>query len=160
MPAPPLGGAGCGIGVVLDVGLFLLGLALLGDGIHEHGNGAVAGDIAGSAEGVLSDVQSNHQALHGLVKAQHGLQNAQSSHNSAAGDAGGGHHGDAQHQDEGEHLAEGDGLAHHHQHSDGAAGQGDGGTGQVNGSAQGAHKLRDGSGDAIRWRWYRPGSCS
>lgn len=48
-------------------------LLLAGDGVHEHGDSAVASDVAGSAEGVLSDVQSDHQALHGLVKAQHGL---------------------------------------------------------------------------------------
>ena len=80
---------------------------------------------------------------------QHGLQNAQSGHDSAAGDAGSGDHGDAQHQDEGEHLAEADGLTQHHHDGDGAAGQGDGGTGQVNGGAQGADELSNGIGHAV-----------
>ena len=91
---------------------------LLVDGLHDHADGVVAGDVAGSAEGILSDVQSHHDGADGAIgvaglSAKDHVQEGQSGHDGAAGSTGRSHHGNAQRHDEGHHGSKADGQLVH-----------------------------------------------
>ena len=72
----------------------------LGQLVEHHGDRAVARDVAGGTEAVDRDVGGDHQGNHVVVKAEVGGQKAGGCHDRTAGDARGGNHGDAQHEDE------------------------------------------------------------
>ena len=85
--------------LVLDAVLF--GVA----GEHQ-GQSAVAGDVAGGAEGVLQGEDGQHQAGARLVEAQHGHDQAQRGHDRTAGHAGSTDGEHAQQQAEQNHRAQ------------------------------------------------------
>ena len=127
---------------------------LLVDGLHDHADGVVTGDVAGGAEGVLGDVQRHHDGADGTVgvaglRAEDHVQEGQGGHNGAAGGAGGGDHGNAQGHDKGDDDAQADRQAVHQAHGGGAGGDGDHGAGHVDVGAQGHHEVADLLGDAV-----------
>ena len=69
------------------------------DLIDNHGQGLVAGYVCSRAEGILREVERNDELLHRFRKAEHGSNNSQGGHNTAAGNARCGDHGDAEHED-------------------------------------------------------------
>ena len=83
------------------------------DGLHDHADRVVAGDVAGGAERVLRDVQRNHNSadraarVTGLGAEDH-VQEGQGGHNGAARSTGRCHHGNAEGHDERDNGADGD----------------------------------------------------
>ena len=89
-----------GLDVVVVLDAVLLGVA----GQHQ-GQSAVAGDIASSAEAVLQGEDGEHQSGAGVIEHQNAGDEAQRSHDGAAGDAGSADGEDAEQQAEQDHGA-------------------------------------------------------
>ena len=68
--------------------------------VDDDRDGAVARNVCGGAEAVHGYVESNHQADHCFVEAEHCLQDADGGHYCATRDSRCGDHGDAEHHDE------------------------------------------------------------
>ena len=90
-----------GLDVVVVLDAVLLGVA----GQHQ-GQSAVAGDVAGSAEAVLQGEDGEHQSGAGVIEHQNAGDEAQRSHDGAAGDAGSADGEDAEQGAEEEHGAD------------------------------------------------------
>ena len=97
-----LGGDGLCLFDVL-VADFLIGVRsdCLGDTLGQGRDGRVTGHVGCGAEGVLSQVQGNHQGNHGGIETKHGLQQTDCGHHATAGNAGGCNHHHAEHQNHG-----------------------------------------------------------
>ena len=70
------------------------------DAVDNLGDGAVAGDVAGGAEGIHGDVEGNHEGVVGVGESEHRAEYAQRSHDGAARDTRSGDDGYAEHGDE------------------------------------------------------------
>ena len=138
---------------VSDLGSALVD-KLLVDGLHDDADGVVAGNVAGSAEGVLSDVQGHHDSADGAIgvaglSTKDHVQEGQSGHDGAAGSTGRSHHGNAQSHDERHHDAQADGQLVHQADSGSAGGDGDHGACHVDVGAQRNHEVADLLADAV-----------
>ena len=92
-----------------EIDLFFLDIVLLDVAGEHQGQSAVAGDVAGGAEGVLQGEDGEHQGRAGVVEAQDRDNQAQRGHDGTAGDAGGADGEDAQQhaeQDHGAHIGQ------------------------------------------------------
>ena len=81
---------------------------------QNQGQSAVAGHIAGSAEGILQCEDGQHERRAGLVKAEHAGNQTEGRHDGAAGHAGCADCEDAEQQTEEYHLADGREFAVEH----------------------------------------------
>ena len=77
---------------------FFLRLAM--QTVDDDGEGAVAGYVAGRAEGVHGDVEGDDEGLGFGGKTQHARQGTEGCHGRSAGNAWSRHHADGQQQDE------------------------------------------------------------
>ena len=89
----------------LDV-VVVLDAVLLGVAGQHQGQSAVAGDVAGGAEAVLQGEDGEHQSGAGAIEHQNAGDEAQRSHDGAAGDAGSADGEDAEQGAEEEHGAD------------------------------------------------------
>lgn len=89
----------------LDV-VVVLDAVLLGVAGQHQGQSAVAGDVAGGAEAVLQGEDGEHQSGAGVIEHQNAGDEAQRSHDGAAGDAGSADGEDTEQSAEEEHGAD------------------------------------------------------